>query len=62
MKTFINHSKTGVGKVIAIFWTINDPPGLQGLMHEASLGDMYVRTIKTTTIAKITKLKTRMAE
>ena len=24
--------KMGAGKVIAIFWTINDPPGLQGLI------------------------------
>ena len=27
----LNPSKTGIGEVIDIFWTINDPPGLQGL-------------------------------
>ena len=27
----VNPSKTGIRKVIANFWTINDPPGLQGL-------------------------------
>ena len=25
-----NLEKTGIGEVMAIFWTINDPPGLQG--------------------------------
>ena len=27
----INPYKTGIGEAIAIFWAINDPPGLKGL-------------------------------
>ena len=27
-----NPSKAGIGEVIPILWTINDPPGLQELM------------------------------
>ena len=28
----VNLQKTGTGEVIAIFWTINDPPRHQGLV------------------------------
>ena len=28
----VNPQKMGIGDVIPIFWTINDLPGLQGLM------------------------------
>ena len=28
----ISPYKAGIGGVIAIFWTINDPPGLHGLV------------------------------
>ena len=31
----INPLETVVGEVIAIFWTISDPPGLRELRHEA---------------------------
>ena len=27
--TGFNPYKTGIGEVVAIFWIINDPPGLQ---------------------------------
>ena len=32
LHTLFNPQKTGIGEIIAIFWTINNPPGLQGLM------------------------------
>ena len=44
--------KTGKGKVTTIFWTVNDPPGLQGLKNEKHLkdhghgfGDSFCRTV-----------------
>ena len=35
----LNPQKTGIAEVMDIFWTINDPPGLQGLkgFHVGSL-------------------------
>ena len=30
----LNPSKPGIGEVIPIFWTVNAPPGLQGLNKE----------------------------
>ena len=34
---FFNLLKTGIREIIAIFWTINDPPGLQGLMKSSTV-------------------------
>ena len=34
MCVVVNPQKTGIGSVIAIFWTVNDSPGLQGLMEK----------------------------
>ena len=36
--------KTGIGKVIVIFWTINDPPGLHGL-----IGNIQFKSTKNET-------------
>ena len=33
-----NPLKTGLGEFITIFWTINDPPGLQGLTPRWRVG------------------------
>ena len=33
----------GIREVIANFWTINDPPGLHGLMRSAKSGTRSVR-------------------
>ena len=30
--SLFNPEKTWIGKIIAIFWTINDPPGFQRIM------------------------------
>ena len=42
--------KDGIGKVVAISWTINMPPGLQGLTRHLKRRDLMERRLNTTAV------------